>query len=85
MAETSTNGMFIDWRRFSTHQCKTFMMAERDAVQAVDSSLKCTANLMERFWDYDYFSLAEGMDVVSWDSYPAWHSGMMWRKQRSLP
>lgn len=75
MAETSTNGMFIDWRRFSTHQCKTFMMAERDAVQAVDSSLKCTANLMERFWDYDYFSLAEGMDVVSWDSYPAWHSG----------
>lgn len=75
MAETSTNGMFIDWRRFSTHQCKTFMMAERDAVQAVDATLKCTANLMERFWDYDYFSLAEGMDVVSWDSYPAWHSG----------
>lgn len=85
MAETSTNGMFIDWRRFSTHQCKTFMMAERDAVQAVDATLKCTANLMERFWDYDYFSLAEGMDVVSWDSYPAWHSGMMWRKRRSLP
>jgi beta-galactosidase GanA len=24
---------------------------------------------MERFWDYDYFSLAEGMDVVSWDAY----------------
>ena len=75
MAETSTNGMFIDWRRFMTHQCKTFMMAERDAVQAVNPELKVTANLMERFWDYDYFSLAEGMDVVSWDAYPMWHSG----------
>jgi len=75
LGETSTNGMFIDWRRFSTWQCKTFMMAERDAVQAVNPDLKCTANLMERFWDYDYFDLAEGMDVVSWDSYPEWHTG----------
>lgn len=75
MGETSTNGMYIDWRRFVTHQAKTFMMAERDAVQSVDPSLKVTANLMERFWDYDYFDLAEGMDVVSWDAYPLWHSG----------
>ncbi len=75
MAETSTNAMFIDWRRFSTWQCKTFMMAERDAVKAADPTLQVTANLMERFWDYDYFDLAEGMDVVSWDSYPLWHAG----------
>ena len=75
MAETSTNGMYIDWRRFATGQCKDFMMAERDAVQAINPELKVTANLMERFWDYDYFSLAEGMDVVSWDAYPMWHSG----------
>ena len=75
MAETSTNGMYIDWRRFNTWQCKTFMMAERDAVKAVNPELKVTANLMERFWDYDYFDLCEEMDVVSWDSYPLWHSG----------
>ena len=75
LGETSTNGMFIDWRRFSTWQCKTFMQAEKEAVQAVNPELKVTANLMERFWDYDYFDLAEGMDVVSWDSYPMWHSG----------
>ena len=75
LGESSTNGMFIDWRRFSTWQCKTFMTAEKEAVQAVNPDLKVTANLMERFWDYDYFDLAEGMDVVSWDSYPMWHSG----------
>ncbi len=75
LGETSTNGMYIDWQRFSTWQCKTFMVAEKEAVQAVNPDLKVTANLMERFWDYDYFDLAEGMDVVSWDSYPMWHSG----------
>lgn len=75
VGEFSNTSMWVDWRRFNTHQCKTFMMAERDAVQAVDPTLKCTANLMEAFRDYDYFDLAEGIDVVSWDSYPKWHSG----------
>ncbi len=75
VGEFSNTSMWVDWRRFNTYQCKTFMMAERDAVHAVDPTLKCTANLMEAFKDYDYFDLAEGMDVVSWDSYPKWHSG----------
>lgn len=75
MGQSCNPSQWVDWRRFSTWQCKTFMMAERDAVKAVCPELECTANLMERFWTYDYFSLAEGMDVVSWDSYPSWHSG----------
>lgn len=75
LGERSSCSMWVDWRRFLTHQCKTFIQAERDAVQAVNPALLCTANLMERFWDYDYFSLAEAMDVVSWDSYPEWGSG----------
>lgn len=70
MANTS---MLVDWRRFSTQQCKDFILWEKAAVQAVDPDIKCTANLMERFWDYDYFSLAEAIDVVSWDAYPQWH------------
>ena len=75
MGEISNTSMLVDWRRFSTDQCKDFIIAERDAVKAVCPELPCTANLMERFWDYDYFSLAEAIDVVSWDSYPAWHAG----------
>ena len=65
----------IDWQRFSTQQCKDFILMEREAVKAVCPELPVTANLMERFWDYDYFSLAEALDFVSWDSYPRWHSG----------
>ena len=75
LGEHSSTSMQVDWRRFCTDQCKSFMAAERDAVQAVCPELKCTANLMYRFWDYDYFSLAEEMDVVSWDSYPPWGIG----------
>ena len=75
MGESSSTSMQVDWRRFSTDQCKDFLIAERDAVKAVCPELPCTTNLMERFWDYDYFSLAEAIDVVSWDAYPAWHSG----------
>ena len=70
MANTS---MLVDWRRFSTQQCKDFILWEKAAVQAVDPELKCTTNLMERFWNYDYFSLSEALDVVSWDAYPQWH------------
>lgn len=75
MGQMSSPSMRLDWRRFSTWMCKDFMQMERDAVKAVNPEIKCTANLMERFWDYDYFDLAEAMDVVSWDSYPEWHSG----------
>lgn len=75
IGQTSSLGLLLDWRRFSTWMCKDFMMMERDAVQSVAPKLPCTANLMERFWDYDYFDLAEGMDVVSWDSYPEWGKG----------
>lgn len=75
MGEMSNTSMQVDWRRFTTDQCKDFLIAERDAVKAVCPELPCTANLMERFWDYDYFSLAEAIDVVSWDAYPPWHSG----------
>ena len=68
-----TTSMWVDWRRFSTWQCKQFMIQEREAVKAVNPELPVTANLMARFWEYDYFDLAEEMDVVSWDAYPVWH------------
>ena len=73
--EMSLTAMQVDWRRFSSDQCKDFLTAERDAVKAVCPELPCTANFMVSFWDYDYFSLAEAVDVVSWDAYPAWHGG----------
>ena len=73
VGQSCNTSMQVDWRRFSTQQCKDFILMEKAAVQAVNPDLLCTANLMERFWDYDYFSLSEAIDVVSWDAYPQWH------------
>ncbi len=75
LGQTSNLGMQMDWRRFSTDQCRDFIRMERDTVKAVNPDLLVTANLMYRFDDYDYFALAEDLDVVSWDSYPPWHNG----------
>jgi len=75
LGQTSNLGMQMDWRRFSTDQCRDFIRMERDTVKAVNPELLVTANLMYRFEDYDYFALAEDLDVVSWDSYPPWHNG----------
>ena len=67
--------LILDWRRFSTRQCRDFIEMEKTAVHSVEPGLPVTANLMERFWDYDYFSLAEVLDLVSWDCYPPWRGG----------
>jgi len=74
MTDTSNLSMLVDWQRFNSWQCKTFIDNERAAVHSVNNKLPCTINLMERFREYDYFSLAESVEVVSWDSYPEWHN-----------
>ena len=71
--EDSNPSQWVDWRRFESEQARDFIRMEAEAVKAVDPSLPVTANLMFRFWDYDYFSLAEVIDFVSWDAYPAWN------------
>ncbi len=73
--QSASPAMWVDWRRFSTKQCRDFIRMEKEAVQKWNPELPVTTNLMHRFGDYDYFSLAEEIDVVSWDSYPAWGSG----------
>lgn len=72
LGQTSNLGMQVDWRRFSTDQCRDFIRMEKAAVHDAAPDLPVTANLMEAFRDYDYFALAEDIDVVSWDAYPEW-------------
>ena len=73
--EISNPTMRLDWRRFETAQCRSFIEMERDAVQSVNPDIPVTVNMMERFRDYDYYAVAEAVDVVSWDSYPEWGNG----------
>ncbi|AFG38423.1 beta-galactosidase [Spirochaeta africana DSM 8902] len=79
IGESSLHGLNLDWRRFVTHQTRDFMLMERDSLLAVDPAIRVTTNLMMSSSDpaydpgLDYWKLMQGLDVVSWDSYPGWH------------
>ena len=73
LGETATHGLSLDWRRFVTHQTTDFMKHEIRAVKEFTPDVPVTANLMPFFDPLDYRVMAKELDVISWDSYPAWH------------
>ena len=73
--EKSIHGLNLDFKRFCSHQTAEFMRNEVEAVRRFCPDLPVTTNLMPRHEAANYRELAEVMDVISWDSYPQWHSG----------
>ncbi|HCQ4576656.1 TPA: beta-galactosidase, partial [Escherichia albertii] len=73
LGEMSNHGLNLDWRRFVTSQVKEFYQMEIAPLKAERPDLPATTNFMWYFNDYDYWSLAEVVDFVSWDNYPMWH------------
>lgn len=71
--ENSIHGLKLDWKRFMTHQIMDFCQEEIDAVREF-SDVPATVNMMDLFEPYDYFKFAKIVDIVSWDSYPEWHT-----------
>ena len=71
--ELSSNPLKLEWHRFKNHMLKDFLNHEVSVLKAVNPSLPVTTNYM-RFWEVDYAMLSPGIDVVSWDNYPFWHS-----------
>ena len=74
LGENGVHGLTLDWKRFVTHQTVDFMKNEIAAVKAVTPDRPVTANLMGTYEPLDYWKLARELDIVSWDSYPFWHS-----------
>lgn len=74
IGETSVHGLNLDWKRFCTDQTVDFMRHEIAALRQF-SDAPVTTNLMGTFPGLNYWKLAAHLDVVSWDSYPRWHSG----------
>ena len=72
--ENLVHGLNLDWKRFVTHQTTDFMRHEMAAIREVTEEIPFTTNLMGFYPGVDYFKLARDLDVVSWDSYPRWHS-----------
>ncbi|MDQ0206908.1 beta-galactosidase [Alkalicoccobacillus murimartini] len=77
--ENMVHGMNLDWRRFVNDQTIDFYKQEIVPLREVDPSIPVTTNFMGNyphmrpFLGLDYEKFAKELDVVTWDSYPAWH------------
>jgi beta-galactosidase len=80
----NVHGMMLDWQRFMTDQCVSFLTAEIEAVRSAAPHARFTTNMMGTSPDLNYWKFAPHLDVISWDSYPAWHgSSSPWQVART--
>jgi len=71
--EQLVHGHNLDWKRFVTDQTVAFMKKEIEPLKEITPDIAVTTNFMGTYQGLNYWKLAEHIDVISWDSYPAWH------------
>lgn len=76
IGESSTHGLYLDWKLFVSHQSIDFMKHEIRCVREGNPEIPVTTNLMNFFRDIDYHDLAKEVDVIANDIYPAWRGGV---------
>ena len=72
--ETAIHGLNLDWKRFCTAQTRSFLDAEIAMLKAANPVIPVTTNFMGLYDGLNYREIAKSLDVISWDSYPLWHS-----------
>lgn len=70
--ESAVHGLKLDWKRFVTEQTLDFMRAESEPLKRITPDVPLTTNMMGVYPGINYFRLADGLDVASWDNYPQW-------------
>ncbi len=72
-------GLNLDWKRFVTDRTIDFYEAEIKPIRELTPNVPITTNFMggnppisEVHTGLDYQKFAKHVDIVSWDSYPAW-------------
>ena len=64
----------LDWRRFVTEQTIDFYKNEIAPIREFTPNIPITTNFMGTYAGLDYWKFAKEVDIVSWDTYPKWHS-----------
>ncbi|UCC54834.1 MAG: beta-galactosidase [Anaerolineaceae bacterium] len=72
--DPSVHGLMLDWMRFVSDQVLDFYLAEKEPLQEITPNVPVTTNFMWPNVGLDYWAFASHVDVISWDSYPRWHS-----------
>lgn len=65
-------GMSLDYMRFNSDGLLNLFKMERDVIKASGSKAPVTTNFMGTYKGLDYFKWAKELDIISWDSYPAY-------------
>jgi beta-galactosidase len=74
IGEMSLHGLTLDWKRYSNDQTIDFYCDEIKPLRELTPNVPITTNFMGLFPGLNYPRFAEFVDVVSWDSYPVWHT-----------
>lgn len=86
--EDQVHGLNLDWKRFVTSQTIAFYNNEVKPLKEITPDIEVTTNFMGSYplmkpdTGLNYEEFAKAVDVVSWDSYPAWHND--WQSTASL-
>ncbi len=75
LGETAVHGLVLDWKRFVTAQTADFIRNETEPLKRITPNVPVTTNFMGTYPELNYFELQKEVDIISWDNYPAWHSG----------
>lgn len=73
IGEGSSQGLALDWKRYTSDQEIDFMKAEIRALRDGGAAQPVTTNMMHNFDGINYGQMARELDVISWDSYPEWY------------
>ena len=72
--DPSVHGLMLDWMRFVSDQVLDFYLAETKPLRKITPNVPVTTNFMLPNVGLDYWAFAPHVDMISWDSYPRWHS-----------
>lgn len=72
--EFSIMGLNLEWKRFITWNVTDYMKWESAFLKEKTPGIPVTTNFMQMFGGLDYRVMAKELDVISWDSYPAFHN-----------
>lgn len=65
----------LDYRRFYSDLSIDLIRIEIDTVKQYNPEIPVTTNYFHLDCGFDYVKMAQCLDIVSMDRYPAWHKG----------
>ncbi len=73
--ENHSSALKLCWNRFVTDSTISFFENETEPLRKITPDIPITTNFMKMYNGVDYQKMAKHLDIVSWDSYPAWGKG----------